>query len=75
MISVSLKSPLKKQDWESVFTKLPFRIGSMTILVLHQAVPPHILQQNCGHGRTCNLGVFLLQRNNNNTKFDFVSRR
>ena len=40
---------LWKQDCESVFRKLHFPIGPMTILVLHQAVPPHILQQNCAH--------------------------
>jgi len=31
----------EKQDWDSVFTKLHFRISPTTILVLHQAVPPH----------------------------------
>jgi len=41
VIGVALKIPLKKQDWEFVFTKLHFRIGPMTTLVLHQAAPPH----------------------------------
>ena len=41
MINVALKTP-QKQDWESVFTTLHFRIGLMAALVsLHQAVPPH----------------------------------
>ena len=39
MIGVASKTHLKKQDWEFVFTKLHLRIGPMTILVLHQAVP------------------------------------
>jgi len=39
VISVALKTSLKK-DWESVFTKLHFRIGPITILVSHQVVPP-----------------------------------
>jgi len=48
VIGVALKTTLKKQDWEFVFTTLHFHIGPMTILVLHRAVP-HILQQNCAH--------------------------
>jgi len=40
VINVALKT-LQKQDWESVFTTLHFRIGPMAILVLlHEAVPP-----------------------------------
>jgi len=30
----------KNQDWDSVLTKLQFRIGLMTTLVLHQAITP-----------------------------------
>jgi len=30
----------KKQDWEYIVTKLHFRIGPMTMLVLYQGVPP-----------------------------------
>jgi len=41
VIGVASKTPLKKQDWEFVFTKLHLRIGPMTILVSHQAVSPH----------------------------------
>jgi len=41
----------KEHDWESVFVKLHFCIDPMTILVSHQAAPPHILQQNCAHAR------------------------
>jgi len=37
VIGVALKTPLKTR-LEFVFTKFHFRIGPMTILVLHQAV-------------------------------------
>jgi len=40
VISVALKTPLES-DWEPVFIKLHFCIDPMTILVSHQAVPPH----------------------------------
>jgi len=39
MISVALKTPLKTRLGMCIY-KIHFRIGPMTILVLHQAVPP-----------------------------------
>jgi len=40
VIGVVLKIPLKNKIGNLLFTKIHFRVGLLTILVLHQAAPP-----------------------------------